>query len=339
MTRTVVLSRQPGQHLSPDDFEVADAASPSDLREGEVRLSVRWLSIDPYQRGLLDLNPVIGQRVLVGQTMVGRGVGQVIETRCTGFSVGDLVMGETGWRTEAVAEGSKLVRIDGPEELAPHQLGILGISGITALLGLDAMGGVGSDDTLLVSSAAGAVGSTVVQLAKQRGAKVVAITGGAPKRALLLERLNADAVIDRRQETNLSEALRAAAPFGISCFFDNVGEQTLVDGLSALTPRGRALLCGYIAGYEGSDARDTQETWRVVMRKRLEVRGFLVHDHVARFDEARALLRQHLQSGALQPIQTIVDGLENAPEALCGLLAGRSVGKVLVRIDSGCIPA
>ena len=334
MTRTLVLSRQPGQHLSTDDFEVQDGASAPDLQEGEVRLAVRWLSIDPYLRGLLDPNPMIGQRVHVGQVMSGRGIGRVIQTRCSGFGVGDLVTGETGWRSEAVAEGARLVRLEGPEELAPHHLGILGISGLTAMLGLDAMGGVGTGDTLLVSSAAGAVGSTVVQLAKLRGASVIAMAGGASKCALLRDRLKADAVIDRRSVVDLADALGKAAPGGISCFFDNVGEQTLLDGLSALAPRGRALLCGYIAGYEGAEPRELPETWRMVMRKRLEVRGFLVHDHMARFGEARALLRKHVESGAIQPFQTVVDGLEKAPEALCGLLAGSSVGKVVVRVDA-----
>lgn len=331
--QAVVLKRQPGQHLRPDDFELCSVPSPSALREGEVRLRTRCLSIDPYQRGLLDQTPMFGRRVMVGDTMAGRGIGEVIESRSGRFERGDMAMGEIGWVSEAVVHGDALSRLEGADESLSHAIGVLGIPGLTAYLGLDALGGVGEGDTLLVSSAAGAVGSTVVQLAKIYGAKVVGITSGTVKASLVRDRLRADAVIDRRQGASLRQALQDVAPEGFSCFFDNVGEQTLSDGLATMRPRGRALLCGYIAGYEASDSAASVETMRIVMRQRLEVRGFLVHDYAARFAKAREALEDLLRSGKLIALETVVEGLGRAPEALCHLLAGRSAGKVMVKVS------
>lgn len=337
MTQEVVLKQPPGQRLHPDDFELRDTASPRSLREGEVRLRVRWLSIDPYQRGLLDQTPMFGKRVMVGDVMAGRGIGEVIESRSDRFVPGQLVIGETGWTSQAITPDSVLIPISDCAESSSsdsicHYLGILGVPGITALLGIEAMGGVSSGDVILVSSAAGAVGSTVVQLAKVRGAKVIGITSGELKTALLKESLRADVVIDRLQERSLVRALNESAPEGISCFFDNVGEQTLTEGLCAMRPAGRVLLCGYLSGYEAAAPTAPSEALRVVMRQRLELRGFLVHDHAARFAEARSYLTSLLHSGQIQAVQTITEGLGSAPEALCNVLAGRTCGKVLVRL-------
>ena len=331
--QSIILKRQPGQHLRPDDFELVGAASHGSLREGEVRLRVRWLSIDPYQRGLLDQTPMFGRRVTAGEVMAGRGIGEVVESRSERFVPGDLAIGETGWVTEAVTRGDALVPLLGSTEFLSHYLGVLGVPGMTAFLGLDALGGVGEGDVLLVSSAAGAVGSTVVQLAKARGARVVGLTSGAAKTAVLREQLKVDEVIDRHQGQPLPQALSEAAPDGFSCFFDNVGEQALIDGLAALRPRGRALLCGYIAGYEANAPVAPAETLRLIMRQRLEVRGFLVHDQANRFGEASSALEGLLRSGQLQAVQTVVQGLGGAPAALCDLLMGRAAGKVVVRVS------
>jgi len=330
--KAIVLARSPGQHLRPDDFELSASDATRQLQEGEARVRVRWLSIDPYQRGLLHETPMFGRRVLVGDIMAGRGVGEVVESRCTHLAPGDLVLGETGWSTESIVDGAKLARIEGPDEFLPHHLGILGVPGMTALLGLDAMGGVGAHDVLLVSSAAGAVGSTVVQLAKMQGATVIGLTSGPAKTRLVKEELKADVVIDRLQGRSVADALLEAAPSGLSCFFDNVGEETLVAGLEALRPRGRALLCGYIAGYEAPVQQAPHEALRIVMRQRLQVSGFGVHDHADRFGEARKMLVDFLGAGRLQPVQSVVRGLHSAPGALCDLLAGRAAGKVIVQI-------
>jgi hypothetical protein len=331
--QSVVLSRQPGLHLRPDDFTLREAERAAALREGEVRLRVRWLSIDPYQRGLLDQTPMFGRRVMVGDVMAGRGIGEVVESRSERFAPGDMALGETGWATEAVAGGDLLTQVNGTGDTLSHHLGALGVPGLTAFLGLAALGGVGPGDVLLVSSAAGAVGSIVVQLAKAHGAKVVGLTSGAVKTSLLLNQFKADGVIDRHQGLALPQALRQAAPEGLTCFFDNVGEQTLADGLAALRPRGRALLCGYISGYEAGAPVESVATLRLVMRQRLEIKGFLVHDHSVRFGEARSALETLWRAGRLNAVQTVVEGLGNAPAALCDLLAGRAAGKVVVRVS------
>lgn len=329
--RAVVLARAPGPRLRPDDFATSDAPPPRSLRPGEVRLRVRWLSIDPYQRGLLDESPMFGQRIRPGTVMAGRGIGEVIESRADGWAPGEHALGDTGWADEAVADAARLVRVAGPAEQLPLHLGVLGVSGLTALLGLEALGGIDDGDVLLVSSAAGAVGSTVVQIARARGARVVALASGEHKTALLRE-LGAAAVIDRLRSPDLPDALRAAAPEGLTAFFDNVGESTLLAGLMALRPRGRALLCGYVAGYEAAAGSTSLEVFRLIMRQRLELRGFLVHDHAARFSAARAELSALIDNGRVQPLQTVVEGLVNAPAALCDLLAGRAIGKVVVKL-------
>lgn len=330
--QSIVLARSPGQHLRSDDFEVRDTGPGRNLEVGEVRVRVHWLSIDPYQRGLLDEAPMFGRPVRMGDTMAGRGIGEVVESRSPLYVPGDMVLGETGWSSEAIEEAVKLIRLDGPKETLPYHLGILGVSGMTALLGLEAMGGIAAHDVLLVSSAAGAVGSTVVQLAKLQGTTVIGLTSGPAKFALVKDQLKADGVIDRRQAGSLVQMLRELAPSGISCFFDNVGEETLAAGLQALRPRGRALLCGYVAGYEAPASPTTHEALRTVMRNRLQVSGFSVHDHAVRFAAARSNLASLVASGRLQPIQTEVRGLHSAPRALCDLLAGRAAGKLVVRV-------
>jgi len=331
-TEAITLIRKPIGALTPDMFEPVMQAVP-ELADGQVLLRVKLLSIDPYQRGLLDESPMTGAPVAVGAVMSGRGIGEVLQSRAPSWDVGDLALGEVGWREHSVVPVAGLQRIVKSPMPLSHNLGVLGFPAITAWLGLETIGFPTAGECVLVSSAAGAVGSAVGQIAKARGARVIGIAGGTRKLSLLRDTLGFDAAVDYRAERDLAAALKLVAPNGLDLYFDNVGEQMLDAAFSVLNNAGRVLLCGHIASYDDTFKADTgPRHYREIMNRRWRVQGFVVRDHMARFAEARKALVDLVESGRLQPVVTRIEGLRNAPVALCGLLNGHHVGKTFVEL-------
>ncbi|MCM8731945.1 NADP-dependent oxidoreductase [Hephaestia sp. MAHUQ-44] len=310
------------------DFESIDLPQRA-LAEGEVRVANRWLSVDPYMRGRMnDVKSYVPPYAL-GEAMQGGAVGEVIESRAEGLAVGDRVLHIEGWRDEAIVPAAGIQKL--PQLGVPDQafLGQLGMPGMTAYFGLLAVAEAKAGDTVFVSAAAGAVGSTVVQVAKAKGMTVIGSAGGAEKCAWV-KSLGADAVVDYKAG-NLVKALGAAAPRGIDVYFDNVGGDHLDAALAVANERARFALCGMIEIY--NDMRPTELRYLArAIGARIRMQGFIVVDYFARMDEFYADMAGLLQAGKLHARETVHDGLAAMPGAFLDLFSGGNTGKMLVRV-------
>ena len=324
MSREVVLARRPEGVPTEDDFELRDAedAAPGD---GEVLVRNVYVSVDPYMRSrMTGIRTYVGPYE-IGGPIDGGAVGQVVESRHDGFAEGDWVMSMLGWRESGVAPGDHLRKLD--PELAPPStaLGALGMPGLTAWVGLVDVGQVQEGETLYVSGAAGAVGSSVVQIAKRKGLRVLGSAGSAEKvewlRSLGVEAFD-------YHETPLKDALAD----GIDVFFDNVGGDQLEGALNAIRPFGRVIACGAISRYNDAQPSPGPRNLAFVVSKRLRIQGFIVSDHFDRFPAFLAEVGPWVASGELQVRETVLEGIENVPTAFAGLFRGDNVGKMLVRV-------
>lgn len=322
------LVRRPRGRIDPDDFSLADTPV-RQPEAGEVLVKVRWLSMDTYlhERASGD---AMGPMVPLGARMVGRGLGTVV---AGALPAGILVRGEFGWQRYATVPASEVAPaapIDAPET---WHLSVLGVPGLTAWIGLHhcllQKNPDGGGKTLLVSSAAGTVGSLVGQLALEAGLRVAGIAGG-PEKCARLRALGFHAAIDRREVGDWAEALRQALPEGIDFYFDNAGGEILEAAAQCAKTRGRLLLCGHSGEYQGRAGRIPSAQ---ILYKRLCIEGFLVWDHAADFGRAGQALAQAVRKGGLQLDETIHHGLASAPAALPAMMDGRGVGKHLVRLE------
>jgi NADPH-dependent curcumin reductase CurA len=325
MSRVVVLAARPQGAPKESDFELReeDVAAPAD---GEVRIRNAFVSVDPYMRGRMTGVRTYVDPYQVGDTIDGAAVGRVVESRHDGFAAGDWVLSMLGWREEGVAAGDGLRKLD--PELAPPSaaLGVLGMPGLTAWVGLVDIGRVKRGETLYVSGAAGAVGSTVVQIAKLKGLRVIG-SAGSPEKVEWLRSLGVEA-FDYR-ETRLKDALAD----GIDVFFDNVGGDQLEGALNALRPFGRVIACGAISRYNDERPEPGPRNLGLIVSKRLRVEGFIVIDHMSRYRDFLAEVGPWVADGRLVYRETVVDGIERTPEAFAGLFRGDNVGKMLVKVE------
>lgn len=329
---TVVrLRRRPVGAPSEEDFEVVrEAVVPPG--PGEVVVRNDHLSVDPYMRGrMIDAKSYVPPFAL-GEVMEGGAVGTVIASRSEALRVGESVLHYRGWREYATGAAGDFRRVDTETVPASAHLGLMGLPGRTAYFGLCDIAAMRPDDTVFVSGAAGAVGGLVGQFARLRGARrVVGSAGSAEKVEYLRDELGFDAAFDYR-DGSVREQLRAAAPEGIDVYFDNVGGDHLRAALSAMRVFGRVALCGAIAGYNDTRPPPGPDNLILAVGKRLSLRGFVVHDFDDRRAEFEAQARQWLTSGQVRLRETVVEGVENMPEAFLGLFTGANVGKMLVRV-------
>jgi len=268
----------------------------------------------------------------IRQLMAGGGVAEVLESRAPGLAPGDLVFADVGWRDFAVLAADSVQKLPRIEPLS-RLLSVFGIAGLTAYFGLLECGRPNPGETLVVSAAAGSVGSIVGQIGKIKGCRVVGVTGGAAKGALLVDELGFDAAVDYKA-TDFRRALRAACPQGVDVYFDNVGGDVLETCLFAMNLGGRIACCGAVSQYDGAaPAHGPRGVPGLIVTKRLTLRGFVVTDFDDRREQALADLQAWVDEGRLKVREDIVDGLENTPAALIGLLAGDNVGKRMVRVS------
>lgn len=319
------LMKRPVGKSAPHDFALFDTAVP-EPGKNQVLVKVRWLSIDTYLHERA-AGSAMGPVVPLGTRMPGRGVGTVVAgslPTCT------LVSGEFGWQRYAAVDCANVIPLasDGPAS-ETWSLSALGAPGLTAWLALHRVLKPVAGQTLLVSSAAGTVGSTLGQLAQHAGLEAIGIAGGSEKCAQLKE-LGFNSAIDRKSVQDWPKALRHAAPDGIDLYIDNVGGPILEAVTQVINPKGKILLCGHSAEYSGPPARIATAD---LLYKRINLQGFLVWDHAADFDQARAALREALIAGTLTIHETRHEGLASAPSALRAMLDGQGSGKHLVRVE------
>ncbi len=330
MTRlSVVLRRRPSGEPRREDFEIIEENTPSP-GPGEVLTRTIWLSIDPYMRGRLADRKSYAPSVQVGEPMTGESVGEVITSGDPAFKPGDIVVGSRGWQTHCISPAKALTKIaPGGAPLSTY-LGVLGMPGTTAYSGMKDIGQAKSGETVVVSAASGAVGSVAGQIAKRAGARVVGVAGGPDKCLWVQEALHFDECVDHRA-ANLQAALAEACPNGIDVYFENVGGAVQEAAFALLNPHSRVVMCGMVAQYNQADPPPGPNLGFVV-GKRVRIEGLIVSDKPERFAEWRALAAPWVADGSLRYRETVIDGLENAPEALALLLKGGNFGKMLVRV-------
>ena len=327
----VRLVARPEGLPEPSNFEVSQAAVP-EPGEGEVLVRVVYLSLDPAMRGWMTDRKSYIEPVGLGDVMRGLVVGEVLESKADGFAPGDRVSGALGWRTHAVAKPKELQKIPADPPL-PLFLGPLGMTGLTAYFGLLNIGQPKAGETVLVSAAAGAVGSVVGQIAKIEGCRVVGIAGGPEKCAWIREELGFDAAVDYKGG-NLDKDLQEACPKGIDIYFDNVGGEILDSALRLLRRGARIPLCGAISGYNATEPVPGPYNYLSLLINRARMEGFIVFDYAPRYGEALAKLGQWVAEGKIQSRSTVVEGLENAPAALNRLFDGSHDGKLMVQVGA-----
>jgi NADPH-dependent curcumin reductase CurA len=315
-----------------DNFDLKRVDLPG-LERGQIHVRNILLSVDPYMRPRMDDNPrSYVPSFKLGEPMDGGAIGQVISSKAPGFEPGDLVRHMQGWRDEAVLSAISATLIN-PAKHVPVEayLGILGGPGLTAYFGLFDVAAAKAGDTVFVSGAAGAVGSTVVQLAKARGFHIIASAGGQHKCDWLRE-LGADAVVDYKSRGNLIDKLRAAAPNGIDVYFDNVGGDHLDAALATANDYARFALCGMVGNYNDTGKPACLHHLTQTVMSRLTLRGFISSDFSSRRLESDNYIEKLVTVGIVKVKSTIVEGLGAMPAALLGLFGGDNVGKMLVRL-------
>jgi NADPH-dependent curcumin reductase CurA len=327
--RQVLLRRRPTGMPVPEDFTIADGPVPEPAA-GEVLLRGLYLSLDPYMRGRLSAARSYAKPVEVGAVIEGRVVGEVVRSEHADFRPGEFTYGGYGWQLYSAVPGAQLMKLDPAEAPLSTALGVLGMPGLTAYVGLTQIGRPKAGETVVVSAASGAVGAVAGQLARQAGARVVGIAGGAEKCRYVDSELGFDACLDHRA-SGLGDALDAACPNGIDVYWENVGGAVQEAVFPRLNDFARMVMCGMVAEYNDTQPRPGPNLMAAV-RKRLRIEGFIVGDHWQRFAEYRAMAAPLLRAGRLKYREDIVEGLDNAPAAFVGLLRGRNFGKLLVRL-------
>jgi NADPH-dependent curcumin reductase len=325
----IVLAARPEGRPKLTDFRLEETAIPT-ASAGEVLLRVQYLSLDPYMRGRMDDRKSYAKPVSIGGVMEGESVATVIASNHPAYTEGDIVLARTGWRTYALSDRADLRKLDPAVAPVSTALGVLGMPGHSAYVGLLDIGQPRAGETVVVSAASGAVGSVVGQIAKIKGCRVVGIAGGEAKCRYVTNELGFDACVDHRAP-DFATALARACPNGIDVDFENVGGAVLQAIWPLLNNFARVVVCGLIAHYNDATPASSPD-FRYVLAKRLTVRGFIIIDHRARFDDFLRDVSVWLREGRIKYREDIIDGLEQAPEAFIGLLQGRNFGKQIIRV-------
>jgi len=327
--RQILLVEKPTGKLAPEHFKMADGKIP-EPKDGEVLLRVRYISLDAANRAWMH-GATYRSAVEANTVMAGGGIAEVIGSRAPGFAAGDIVFGDTGWQDYAAVPAKHLSKMPRIEPMT-HLLSVYGIAGLTAYFGLLHVGRPNAGETVVVSAAAGSVGSIVVQIAKIKGCHVVGIAGGHEKCHWLTSTLGFDAAVDYKDGA-VFKALRAAAPKGIDVYFDNVGGDILEACIAQMNIRGRIACCGAISQYDGvPSATGPRGVPGLIVVKRLTMQGFIVMDYMEQRDQALAELQSWVAAGKLKVQEDVIAGLENTPQALIGLLAGENRGKRMIKL-------
>lgn len=335
--KQIVLTERPKGEPSIANFRLDQISVPI-LQEGELLIKVIWLSLDPYMRGRMDGAQSYAQPVSVGDPMQGECIGEVIQSKNERFIIGEFVAGGLGWVSHSISNGDNLRKI--PRSNIPIQasLGVLGMPGHTAWVGLNKIASASSGETIVVSAASGAVGSLVGQLAKRKGLRVIGVAGSEEKCAHVTKELGYDGCINHKTVSStmeFREIIRKHCPDGIDIYFENVAGITLESVLPNMNNFGRIAVCGMISWYSGKGVQDSMafpKFWRTVLVKRLMAKGFIIFDHKASFNEFWEEVSPLVASGNIKYKEDIRQGLESAPESFLSLLNGGNFGKMLVRL-------
>jgi NADPH-dependent curcumin reductase CurA len=325
----ILLESRPSGFPTEANFRLVEAPAP-EPGDGQILVRNHWLSLDPYMRGRMDAVKSYAKYVELGEVMTGGTVGEVVASRHPQFAVGEFVTGSLGWQLYAISDGSNIVKVDAKRAPLSCYLGVLGMPGVTAWMGLLDIAQPKSGETVVVSAASGAVGSVVGQLAKIAGCRAVGIAGGAAKCEYVVRELGFDACVDYKAG-RLHDDLKAAAPMGIDVQFENVGGEVLDTALRLMNPFARIAICGLISQYSATEPY-AMKNLRSILVNRIRMQGFIVSDRMQLWPRALAELGGHVAAGRIKYRETVAHGLANAPKAFLGMLRGENLGKQLVKL-------
>jgi NADPH:quinone reductase len=328
MNRRVTMAARPVGLPRESDFALEEAEVPSP-GPGEVLVRTGWVSVDPYQRGRMSTARSYAKKLELGDVMTAQAVGEVVESNDSRYEPGDMALGQLGWQDYAVARGGSLRKV--PPGVEPQlALHVLGATGLTAYFGVLDVGQPLPGDTVVVSAAAGAVGSVAGQIARLMSCRTVGIAGGEEKLDDVRNLYRFDDAIDYKSD-DVREAVKRACPDGVDVYFDNVGGEISHAVHSRLNVGARIAICGQVSQYNLERAQPTFHPGTlIVFRARMQ--GFLVSDYASRFGEAIPRLARWVMNGDIRYRETVTEGLENAPRAFIGMLNGENRGKALVRV-------
>uniref|UniRef100_Q0HWC2 Alcohol dehydrogenase, zinc-binding domain protein n=1 Tax=Shewanella sp. (strain MR-7) TaxID=60481 RepID=Q0HWC2_SHESR len=330
ISNQIHLASRPTGMPTQTNFKLVEVTLPA-LKTGEVLVKNTWMSVDPYMRGrMIDKDSYIPP-YQINEVMDGGAIGEVIESLNPQFPVGAKVSHISGWRSAFISDGSDLTLLPAVNIPEQYFLGIIGMPGLTAWVGLMKVAKLKPTDTVFVSAASGAVGMVVCQIAKLNGCKVIASVGSDEK-AELVKSLGVDAVINYKNVTDLTQALRDAAPEGIDVYFENVGGAHLEAALDVMNDYGRIPVCGMIAYYNAQTPVPGPSNLLAINTKKLTMQGFIVMDYWDQYSEFVGQMAQWLQEGKMKSEETVYQGLEQAPDAFIGLFEGKNKGKMLVKL-------
>ena len=327
----ILLANRPQGWVTRENFETVQVAVP-EVSEGQILVRNIWLSLDPYMRGRMNDTKSYVPPFQVGEVLQGQTVAEVVQSKHKGFAEGDLVTGMFGWEGYTLSDGRGVRKLEPSSVPLSYYLSILGITGLTAYIGLFDVGQLQAGDTVFVSAAAGAVGSAAGQIAKLKGCRVVGTAGSDVKIDYLTGELGFDAAFNYKT-AELSQALKETCPDGIDLNFENVGGDILEAVLPRMNDFGRIAVCGMIAHYNDETPRPGPRTLPLVISKRLRLQGFIVSDHLGRMGSFIQEMSGWIAEGKVTQRETVAEGVESAPEAFIGMLKGEKNGKQLVKIS------
>ena len=323
--RQWTMAARPVGYPKTSDFKLVESGIP-EPRHGEVLVRTIWLSIDPYMRGRM------GAAMKVGDVLIGEVVGRVEKSESSDFKRGDIVQAHIGWQEWGVAPAHRVTRVNTSRGPISTAIGVIGMPGLTAYFGLLDVCHPRPGETVVVSAASGPVGATVGQIAKINGCKVIGIAGSPDKVGYVTKELGFDGGINYKTE-NVSQRLKELCPAGVDVYFDNVGGPVTDAVWENLAMYARIVLCGQISQYNLAKPEMGPRNLRLIHGSRSRVQGFTVSQYPDRFEEGRTRLSQWVKSGQLKYREDVVEGIENAPEAMIGQQQGQNFGKLLVKVS------
>ena len=331
MNKTIILNSRPVGKPQLSDFKFVEEEMPA-LKEGEILLKTKFVSVDPYLRGRMSDAKSYVPPFELQKAMSSGVVAEVLESQNEKFKKGDFVSGMLNWKEFQTSTGENLLKID--DQIAPlsNYLGVLGMTGLTAYFGLTEIGKPKKGETLVVSGAAGAVGSIVGQIGKILGCRVIGIAGTDEKVEMLKSKFGFDEAINYKTATDMTKAIADVCPDGVDVYFDNVGG-TISDSVHANINRlGRIIVCGAISAYNDTSVPQGPRVEHFLIRKSALMQGFIVGNYAEKFPEGMKHLSQWLSEGKLTYSETIVEGFENIPQSFIDLFEGKNKGKMIVKI-------
>ncbi|MFV8838764.1 NADP-dependent oxidoreductase [Salinimicrobium soli] len=331
MSKTILFKNRPKGKPATSDFEIISEEDPKPA-EGEILLEAKYISVDPYLRGRMRDEKSYIPPFELGKPLESMVVAEVVESNNSNFEKGEYVSGMLQWKQLQTSNGQGLNKVH--KELAPPSafLGVLGLTGLTAYLGLDKIGKLKEGETLVVSGAAGAVGSIVGQIGKIKGCRVVGIAGSDEKVDHIKEKFGFDEGINYNTTKSMKKAISEACPDGVDVYFDNVGGEILDAVLQNVNKDARIINCGAISLYNETEVPTGPRPEGILIKKTALMQGFLIRDHAKDFGTALKQLGAWLQEGKLKYDETVVEGFEKLPEAFIGLFEGKNTGKMVVKV-------